>query len=315
MAINGTCIKEDFILLQNDPNIVVVPNVLPNDGSCCFELHALAELVKNTDPKIANWRNDQHSFIEYFSKNGYTGAKMYLQKYISGSWIDQGAELVDDTYGTNYAYGFYETIYQEKSIGYCMDFHKILVLLGEGDYRLKASGTSIFGGDTIDSYSLELCLRKWTVYRENKTARFDWYRNGNNGEPRDVNKRRDYGILNWFNQLRVPGIFWGEEATVTRESVKYQNGEQVWLKDDLINEYIFNSDRLPNYVHRFLKYDMFQADNIVVNDFNIINPTPAKTLRIYPNSGYAAGYDASVLQSSVELKFLDRVQQFTHQRS
>ncbi len=310
---NGTCIRENFLLLKNAP-IISEPEEVANTGECCFELIALAEEVKNIDPIIADLRNDQHSFIEYFDKILYSGAEMFLQKYVSGIWTDQGAVLSDNTYGTNYPFGFFETIYDENAIGFNIDFHKVITALGEGDYRLKAQSTDIFGNE-FKSYSLALCLRKYTQHRADYTSRFSWNRNGNNGEPRDNTRRRDYGSLNWFNQLRVPGIFWKEEATINRENVKYQNGAIEWLKDELINEYTFNSDRMPDYVHMFLKYDMMQSDNILITDFNIVNPTMRRNLRIYPNSGYVPVYDAQALYAPVELKFIDRIQQFVHKRS
>jgi len=302
---NGTCIKSDFLFLKNDPNQTVPEFEIPKTGECCFEIFALAQETKTDD-----LYNDKFSYIRFFDKLSFVTPPVFtLQK----DGIDV-TTLIDDTYGTNFPFQFHETIYNENAKGYLLDFNLIINLLGEGDYRIKSTATDIFTNVRIE-YSLELCLRKYTIYRANTTCRIDWKRNGNNGNPDNFERRLDFGSLNWINQLRLPAIFGGDKAVAERDFVKYQSGQKVWIKDQLINEYTLTIDPIPNTIHNMIKYDILQADEILVTDYNIVNPTPHQLKNVIPSGGYEPEFDFQVLLSPVQLTFNDMFEQFKHQRS
>lgn len=301
---NGTCIKQDFLLLLEDPNKIINPEILQKTEECCFEINVLAEYVKTND-----LYNDKFSYIRFYDKDSFSNATFKLQK----DKVDV-ATLTDNTYGTYFDFGFHETIYNQNAKGYLLDFNLILNLFGEGDYRIKAEAVNIFG-NTITDYSLELCLKKYTVYRADGTCRIDYIRNGNTGNPDNFEQRLDFGNIDWVNQLRIPAIFGGDKANTENEFVKYQSGKKVWIANSIINEYSMNIDSIPNYIHNIIKYDILQADEIKITDYNIINPTSHKELKVIPSGGYEPEFDFAVLLSPVTLTFNDSFEQFTKKRS
>ena len=305
---NGQCIKQDFLFLKDNPNITTPVDTLPKTNECCYELSVLAELVITSE-----LNNDKMSFIRFYDKNAFSSAVLKLQKYVGGIWSDI-ATLNNDNYGTFFAFGFHQTIYNENAIGYLLDFQKVLTLNGEGDYRIQSSANNLFGNPIVD-YSLEYCLKKYTVFRADTTVRLKWFRSGNNGASRDFKKREDFGNLNFENQIRVNGSFGYPKISAERENVKYQNGKQEWISDSITNEYTLILDPLPEYVHQVLKYDFIQADSKIITDYNIINPVKTIELDVISTGGYDPDYMLETLLSPVELTFGQAYDNFNHKRS
>ncbi|GAG96267.1 unnamed protein product, partial [marine sediment metagenome] len=164
----GEAIKENFILIKNNPSQELVQLDLPKSTliDCCFTIPVLAKLTGGD-----RFTNDQSSVV-YFYDSGFSSASLNLQKYNGSNWIEV-APLIDDTYGTNYPFGFAENAGGEKLLGYLIDWQKVLNAEGEGSYRIQTEETPVIG-DVVNRFSFDYCLKTYNEIRANKTVRFDW---------------------------------------------------------------------------------------------------------------------------------------------
>lgn len=303
---NGQAIKQDFYLLTTTPISYENMDLIPKKKECCFTLPALAELVFTDDLK-----NDKHSVIWFFGEL-FSDAKIYIQKKVNGEYAD--TELVNDDYGTLQPFGFYTNKFNEKAIGYQIDWRKVLLEKGEGQYRFKSTATPAIG-DPVTYYSFEFDLKKYSDHRADGTVRASWYRKGILGSKANDAKIDDFGNLNYFNQIRLPkSIFGLETSSFERSFVKYPNGSEVWIKDEQVEEFNLEIRLMPEPVHRFLRVDMMQSGRVIITDYNSINPTKHINREVVPNSEYAPEWKQGVMTAPVKLKFNPYYQNLTHLR-
>lgn len=315
----GQSIKQKFYIIRNNP-VATAPLEFTESsfGQCCVVIKALAETSYSSD-----FYNDFHSPL-FFWGEGFTTADLKLQKKVSGTWTNV-ATLNVNTWGTAYTFGnvefqpgVYTNIYGESGVGYKLEWKEVLNdgALGEGNYRFKSTGTALIGAAQVDKYSMEFCLEAYTEARADETTRFEWWTNGTIGNPDDDQLKRDYGSLNWNNQLRIPDSFFGNPgSTFEREFNKYQNGAKVWLADSQVEEYEFKTGLIDNDLHRYIKIDILQGDEIRITDYNIHNPTRHQNRFVIPISNYEPAWIIGSMLAPVEVKFAQRFQNHVHKRN
>lgn len=307
MAINGQSIKQDFYILNTtseSSNSGIVPN---NANMCCFELPALAELSFTDIHK-----NDKHSVIWFYNELVPT-ANIYLQKQIAGTYQDV-ATITDNTYGIFSPFGFYIDKYNQKAIGFQIDWALILASKGQGVYRFRSQGTPSIGS-AINNYGFDFKLQIYTDLRADSTVRSQWNRNGVLGSKTSDSSVDDYGILNWFNQIRIPlSIFGFPQSNIVRNNVKYQNGAQIWLQDEQIEELSWKIDSLPAEVLRFLQVDMLQSGKITITDYNSTNPVVTIDRDFICTSNFSPNWTANAPNADVTLTFAPYYQNLVHKR-
>lgn len=284
---------------------------------CCFSLPALADSVNPDD----GYRNDKHSVINKYDKNLFTFVIITLQKYEGSGYVDK-VDLLDNTYGTTYNYGtFIDSDNTLKYVAYIIDWLKVLNApgFGEGTYRFKFKETDAFANNTESFYPFEFCLKNYTEDRANFTTRFEWYTKGYRGDFENdtdvwdfVQVASDVGGDGWFNQMRLPRSFFGyNRSSYERDYIRYSNGQQVYLQDEQIEAYTWNSGQYPADLHSFIKNDVLQADRILVTDYNKNNPNIIKDKAIKPDSNYEPEWQYNNLKAFVNLDF---VQEFQNRR-
>ena len=294
----GEAIKQDFKIIKNNPSGELIELDLPktNVADCCFNIPVLAKSTGGD-----NYTNDKSSVL-WFYDNGFTTAVLNLQRCDNGTWTEV-ANLNDNTYGVFYPFGFEVNKKQESLLGYLIDWQLVLTLLGAGTYRVQTEETTVLG-DTVNRFSLEWELKEYTQNRADLTTRIDWYNAGIIGSLTDDKDTRDYGDLEWFNQIRLPDtVFGNDSSTYEREFVRYQNGNQVWLQDDSIEAYVMSTGRFPNYLHRLVKYDVLQAERILITNYDTDAPVSHTDKEVVPNSNYEPNYTRGTKLSSVEVTF------------
>lgn len=305
---NGQAIKQDFFVIRNNP-LVQNPTFLnPENNDCCFELLALAE-ISITDPL----KNDKYSWLQWFDKGAFTGAVLTLQKWDGSDFADV-SDLIDDTYGTNYEFGFFETIYDENAIGYLVDWQRVLAEEGEGNYRLKSTGTLV-GSGTVENYSFEFCLHVFTQDRADKSVRLEWTKNGNQGSLFDDARRVDYGQNNWYNSARLKGYFGDDDSDQETTFVKYQNGNEVWTTRSITENYTLKLSPVPIGVHRFIQYDALPSDEVYITDYNLNNATPHIKRKVIWDTGYKPEWKRGTMLAKVDITFKQGIQNHVSHRS
>ncbi len=306
---NGTSNFQAFTIIRNNPNATTsVVNSVANNGECCFLLPALAEIGTPT----SELKNDKHSVIWFFD-NGFTFAELILQKLENGTYTDLYPISFDNSYGTNFVYGFYETIYAEKSIGYLLDWNLVLNDLGEGEYRIKCNATQI--DSTIKNYySFEFCLKEYTESRANKTTRLDWYKNGNSGSLIDDTRKVDYGTLNYYNSVRLPKSYFGKtQIKQEKNYTKYQSGEQVWIKDSIDFDYTLQVNQIPTWLSDFISLDANVNSEMYITDYNIRNEYRF-TKKAITCTGVSNTYSDGSTNITVEYNYKPLFNNFNHNR-
>lgn len=267
----GDVCKTDAVLIA-EPTLDPFTGLdLPDSPieDCCYKMPVLAKAGGTI------YENDKSGFL-YWYNAAVDDATLYLQVNVGGVWID-ASTLNTTNYGTFYAFGFYENVLKHiKYIGYLIDWQLVLLLEGEGCYRIKSVADLIIGG-TVTKYSDVYELKIYTPERANGTVRFDFWNNGVLADRDNYANRVDFGSdiasngIGWYNQIRLKGVL-GEESSPNWEAeyVKYTNGKQVYLTDKQKVEYKFTSERgrYPAWLHRMIKIEMLQADDLTVTVYN-----------------------------------------------
>ena len=271
---------------------------------CCFSLPALADIA-GTD----YYRNDTHSLLAKYDKNYYTLVTIIIQKNVNGAWVDQ-VEVLNDDYGTWNGYGF-ATLGTLNYIGLDLEWQKVLNAFGEGSYRFRYKEIDFLMNTTYTVYPFEFCLRTYTVDRADFTTRFDFTNTGISGNWESDTDTWDYRPLKngWINQLRLPESFFGyNKSEYTRDYIRYQNGQQVYLQDEQIEAYTWNSGHYPALLHDYIKTNIIQADELSVTDYNSNNPNIIKDKQIKPNSNYEPEWQYNNKRAFVNVDFVQEYQ-------
>lgn len=311
MAIlQGEAQKEDFVLIADDPTgtTAITLAQVQQPGICCFGMPALAETSFTS-----SFNNDQHDVMTFWNL-AYTGAVMTFQTFTNGAWVDV-TTIVDNSLGTFNAFGFNnivpeQNIFQENAIELLIDWALVLAAHGAGRYRVKTTGTT-FDANTLDIISLDFCLEEFSEARADKTVRIEWFLNQNIGDEDDDTKKKDYGTLNIFNQLRLPNaMFGGDKSDYDREFTKYQTGRMTQTKNEQVEAYTLTTGQMPNEIHRLIKINCLQSPDIFVTDYNLLNATPHTQQSVIMASGYEPTYVKGVRKYKVEIEFEQAFQNF-----
>jgi hypothetical protein len=309
----GECIHEDFLLIAENPT---QPSgyVIPSTSTeCCFLLNVLAET------SITNaLRNDKSDFIKFYG-NSFTSVVLTLQKYDNGTWNDVKI-LNNNDVGTFYPFGFFTNSFNEKAIGFLIDWQKVLTFagLGEGSYRIKTADNNAIA-PVQNQYSFEYCLKTWNQYREDNTIKIEWNMNALVGDPMNDTKQRDFGTQNRYNQIRLEGDFGRDTTPFESEYVHYQSGssgygKEVWVKNKFFDSFLLSLYPLPYYIHQFLKHDVMLGDDIRISDFNTLNPINHIQRYVKASGNYEPVWNFGSKYASVELKFDQLYQNNQHKR-
>lgn len=307
----GQAIKQRVYLIKTNPITDDPLEFERRELNCCVPLRVLAESVFTNE-----LFNDISSPL-FFWGAGFSTANLILQEKINGSWTD-AKTLNVSTWGTPYAFGFFTNIYGENAIGYELNWKDVLnhVDLGEGNYRFKSVGTLLIGGGTVTKYSFEYCLSTYTAERADDTVRIDWWMSGNFGDPENDQLKKDYGTLNWHNSMRLPGAVFGfDGSTYEKNYVKYQNGKQVWLQDSQVEEYVLKMGRYDQALHKYIKTEIFQSDEIKITDYNINNPTRHQNKYVILASDYKPNWTFGNMTALVEVTLKQAYQNLNHKRN
>jgi len=307
----GTAWRQDFEIIQSNPaagDVVTVATELAGSNECCFKIPVFGETVFTSE-----FKNDKQGAIFWWGK-AFSAATISLQKFTSGAWSDL-AVLTDNTYGTYKEFGFYDTIFEEKAIGYQVDWRLVLIAHGEGSYRVKSTGTNI-DATTTDKYWIDVCLKEYRDYLSDDTVRIGWYTSGSLGSLEGDEKKSDFSSQDWFNEIRLPdALFWRPNGEYQEESVVYQNGAEVWTKDSQIEFYDLELRGLPWEIHRIIQIWILQSDKIVITDYNSGNPTRMSNKYVRrASSEYNPDYSLNSTKAPVYVRLKQAYQNFEHKR-
>lgn len=304
---NGTCIKQDFYILQ--VNTTKDETLFTKDlfSKCCYHLPALA-----SNTITDRHANDFHSPLWFF---GVTtdSVTMALEKETNGVY-NSVATLDNNTYGTYYALGFFTNRFAERGVGYRIEWKNVLNEHGEGCYRIACNYTDAILGNGA-YYSFEFDLKTYTAERADNTTRLEWVKNGKIGAADNDSRVLDYGFNEWVNCLRIPDSFViGGEGSYTRDEIKYQTGEIVWTQESQVEKYTFEIGLAPEYMHKYVKTEIFMSDQILITDYNTQNPTKHISRAVRLDGDYSPNYQFGAEMAEVSCTLKQAIQNLTMKR-
>lgn len=264
----GECIKSNFIIIGTNPieEVPSIGGIIPASpvAQCCSKTTFFA-----STPSDDVLKNDKTSFLWVLSPL-VSAAEMTLQKAdANGTFVDVQT-LNDNDYGTFYPLNFNSDDDNRKYIGYLLDMRLVILDDGAGLYRVKNVIVTILGNKSL--YSNEFCLAEYSPALINGTVRIETYTNGIRGAAGSQTDFIDFNSINWYNQIRLSGMFGFTSSEYTREEVEYNNGQKQWVVDEQKEKYILKLKPIEQATRNFVKTDILQADEIIVTDYNNTNP-------------------------------------------
>jgi hypothetical protein len=263
MPLDGECIKETFYLIKDNPNPIIntLPLLSSTTNECCgaFSFKVLADTTDANE-----FKNDKTDFLWWFS-DFVTDAEIELKKF-NGSTYETVTDLNNNDYGVFLPYGSFINASSEKFVGYTLDWRNVIADFDTGSYKLLLTINSPLGQTEI--LTDEYCVQNFTEQRANNTIKLEYYLNGIMGVNNDDLKKRDYGNLNRYNSIRLPGWFGFPNSKYTKDYTVYNNGSRQWVQDEQEQEFVMQIKNVSAKVHELMRTDILQADQILVTDYN-----------------------------------------------
>lgn len=292
----GEVTKQNVLVLSEVTPDPIIPIDANPFKKCCYDLKVFADTTDADE-----YKNDYSSSLQIFPIN--YSVTMKLQKVENGVWVDK-ATLSGNTYGTYYAQGF-RTVDNNDYVGYKIEWRKVLDEsvsgFGPGKYRIH------FDGGTASKYSYEYCLSPYTTKAADKTVRITWLWNSVIG---DYNSEevRDFVGMEWLNQIRFSNSIFGfKKAPFTTESTLFDNGKEVSYKKNFREEYKLEIRNLPNELAEIVVYDILQADDIWLTDYNSENNSGSYVEQnVEINGEYSPNYGNKRPELLLEINFIDK---------
>lgn len=254
-----------------------------------------------TIPAIASstdtdqYKNDKNTWLLQYpiGYNAINQGDFHLQQYNGSGWATV-ATLNSTTYGTP----VYNNVSPKGTActnfnycGYTLDWRKVLIGLGAGTYRF------LVGGSYTQKYpyclaSPPFCLQEYSCYTADQTVRFEaYYTGGNFGSVTSQGKSWSLccqyagtytnqtltAAYTWYDSIRFYGFFGYTTFDITRDQIKYQNGQIYKTRDEAIKKFKLmigkggSEGNAPQWLlDRFVAYAL-QADKLLVSDYNMNN--------------------------------------------
>lgn len=258
---DGEAVSVEFVTLQE--NTPVTPTLLlPNKElfDCCGD----KKLLALANDGVSNEENDFFTFMDICSPTATAAIYKIYKNNVLVATISGG-----NTCGVDYPFGF-QTVNNQKYVGYKVEWYKVLDLYGAGTYKFELVVTDpLLGNGSIFSFDFKLC-----VYRDflaETTIRLQWWQNGTIGSIADDKKTVDYLGLNWVNQIRLPGFFGFPTAEYTKETIQYTNGAREWTFDEQEPIYMLKTKPFPAQIHNLFRISIMQSDRCIITDYNSRN--------------------------------------------
>lgn len=273
-----------------------IPASVTRDCCGAYSFKVLADTSDDDE-----FKNDVTGFLWWYNEMVDT-ATMKLLKW-DGTTYTEEATLSDDTYGTFYELGFFTNDAGENFVGYQLNWRTVLTAFGAGSYKVKISIHAVTG-ETSDITSSEYCLKAYSANVADKTIKIEYYLNGILGVNEDDLLKRDYGDLNWYSSIRLPGWFGFPKSSYSKDYTQYVNGSRQWVQDEQEQEFSMIIKPVSSAVHELMRTDVMQADEILVTDYNANNPQSFIQKSIQLTGEYMpVWHPLRSKLASVELKF------------
>lgn len=308
---DGEVIKADFYLIKDNPAVAPtldIPATALRECCSAYSFKALAD-TNSTD----EFKNDV-SIFDWFFGESIDDAAMVLLRYQNGTY-EEVDTLANDDYGTYHAFGSFINDSGENYVGYTIEWKEVIEAFGIGSYKVQITTTDVFANE-VEILSRETCLQQYNADRANGTVKIEYYINGIIGDNSNDEKTKDFGTLNRYNSIRVPGFFGYPGSEYERDYVEYESGQRNYVEDEQEPEYTMKLKPVAAFIHDIMRTDILQADKILITDYNTNNADTYIQKKVVPNSAYQPNWKPLKNKlAGVELKFRQEFNNFKKLRS
>ncbi len=223
---------------------------------CERNLDVFADLNDSSEKK-----NDKTSFLFKVFVPTDTGT---MSLFKNGVEI---AQLNNNNYGTYYALGNLGSSYgQQFYLGYLVDWNLVLGLHGVGYYEIKANLT-IFGLPK-EILSEKYNLQKYSDEAVDGSVKITTFQNGN-----IESSPFDYTNMNWYQQIRISGIFWNKQSEIITDNYFTSNRTITQIQDSIKYTYELCIEFVQDSVSKFIIENAILSNEIYITDYNFTNTT------------------------------------------
>ncbi len=175
---------------------------------------------------------------------------------------DKVADLNNDDYGTFFNGFGAGSPEQQLYVGYLINWLDVYNAFGAGKYTIVAN-LDIIGSQTT-STSREFILALYSDVLADGTVRIESYQNGN-----IFGNNFDFTGLNWYQSLRLPGIFGNPTPTFETTEYKTSTHKRVQNKATMGREWTLNTKLINWEVAEVLVYNKMLGNEILITDYQI----------------------------------------------
>jgi len=214
-----------------------------------------------------HWKNDT---IPFLFKRITSSDTVTMQLYRNGALV---GTLNSTTYGLYYDFGSFPNVDYK---GFQLDFKKVFLALGYGEYYVKTTIVSL--GDTIIHESPTYECMEYSDERANGTVKIETYQNGY------IMSGFDYTGMNWYQSYRIAGVFGDKKPSLEIDNYQNSARDLTQVQDSISNLYTLETKMLPSNLLNAITYDGLLANRILITDFNFCSYERYKRLEVYPDS-------------------------------
>jgi len=237
------------------PEIVTTEN---NNSCICDFIQCQYSEKVFADPTSTDdyWKNDKSEFL---FKRFVSVDTVDLEIHKDGVKVD---DLNNNDYGTffnGFASGSSE---QQLYVGYLIDWLEVYNAFGSGFYTVVANLNIIGVSSTFTSREFNLSL--YSDLLANGTVRMETTQNGN-----IFGNQFDFTGLDWYQSLRLPGIFGNPTPTFETTEYKTSTHKRRQNKAKMSREWTLNTKLLSWEVAEKLIYNKLLGNEILVTDYQL----------------------------------------------
>lgn len=221
----------------------------------CFTTNEVYARIGNSDPKY----NDKKEFL-FRVLSSQDDAELLLYK--------NGVELIslnnNSVLGTFFEQGTMGSGDQLLYIGYLLDWQSVLINYGAGQYAVKAEMN--INNTAVDSFSEVFTLNHYDEDAVDGTVKIVSYMNGY-----VESSIFDYTGLNWYQEIRIKGIFWDKKPTLISNTFFRSDRTVSQITDQIDFSYTLETEFLPAKLSNYLILQKVLANEIFITDYNKCN--------------------------------------------
>lgn len=234
------------------PN-VLIPQVFPDEEDrafverCCYDNLTLAggdEPYQNDITSVLFKAFDQNDTIDFFLEKDEV----------------EVAALNDNTLGELFSLGSFPS--QLLLAGFKLEWAKVLVAHGEGNYKIRIERNLITGNDIL--FTVNYNLRTFSTELADETVWIEWIQNG------EIIDGLDYSGINWFQAVRFPGFYGNRQDELEEELFKDTDYETFQISSELKFSTPLEVGPVPSCIGDILT-NIVQGNIIQITDYNVKN--------------------------------------------